>query len=151
MCLPHSVLFLYRNYQYLVIMSSSSSRLSMSTCIHKTGIPDSKVHGANMGPIWGRQDPRGPHVGPMNLAMWDCLGVIFKGDKITYSIETCIRGSGNPAWPREWVWQLTPSISSFNVYDYMFDWQLQNSVCEQDCSLQFVLNCQWIISVVKEI
>ena len=26
--------------------------------------PDSKVHEANMGPIWGRQDPGGPHVGP---------------------------------------------------------------------------------------
>ena len=26
---------------------------------------DSKVHGANMGPIWGRQDPDRPHVGPM--------------------------------------------------------------------------------------
>ena len=35
--------------------------------------PDSKVHGANMGPIWGRQDPGGPHVGPMNLAIWDGL------------------------------------------------------------------------------
>ena len=23
--------------------------------------PDSKVHGANMGPIWGLQDPGGPH------------------------------------------------------------------------------------------
>ena len=34
------------------------------------GIPDSKVNGANMGPIWGRQDPGGPHVGPMNLAIW---------------------------------------------------------------------------------
>ena len=31
---------------------------------------DSKVHGANMGPIWGRQDPGGPHVGPMNFAIW---------------------------------------------------------------------------------
>ena len=31
--------------------------------------PDSKVHGASMGPIWGRQDPGGPHVGPMNLAI----------------------------------------------------------------------------------
>ena len=36
-------------------------------------IPDSKVHGANMGPIWGRQDPGGPHVGPMNFAIWDGL------------------------------------------------------------------------------
>ena len=33
--------------------------------------PDSKVHGANMGPIWGRQDPGGPHVGPMNLVIWE--------------------------------------------------------------------------------
>ena len=29
--------------------------------------PDSKVYGANMGPIWGRQDPGGPHVGPMKF------------------------------------------------------------------------------------
>ena len=34
-------------------------------------IPNGKVHGANMGPTWGRQDPGGPHVGPMNLAFWD--------------------------------------------------------------------------------
>ena len=34
-------------------------------------VPDSKVHGANMGPIWGRQDPDGPHVGPMRLVMRD--------------------------------------------------------------------------------
>ena len=33
--------------------------------------PNSKVHGANMGPIWGRQDPGGPHVGPMNFVLWD--------------------------------------------------------------------------------
>ena len=32
--------------------------------------PDSKVHGANMGPIWGWQDQGGPHVGPMNFAIW---------------------------------------------------------------------------------
>ena len=32
--------------------------------------PDSENHGANMGPIWGRQDPGGPHVGPMNFAIW---------------------------------------------------------------------------------
>ena len=32
--------------------------------------PDSKVRGANMGPICGRQDPGGPHVRPMNFAIW---------------------------------------------------------------------------------
>ena len=35
--------------------------------------PDSKANGANMGPIWGRQDPGGPHVGPMNLAIWTAI------------------------------------------------------------------------------
>ena len=36
-------------------------------------IPDSKVHGANMGPIWGQQDPGGPHDDPMNFAIWVCI------------------------------------------------------------------------------
>ena len=39
--------------------------------------PDSKVPGANMGPIWGRQDPGGPHIGPMNFAVWVDFNVIF--------------------------------------------------------------------------
>ena len=34
-------------------------------------IPDSKVHGANMGPTWVLLAPDGPHVGPMNLAIRD--------------------------------------------------------------------------------
>ena len=38
--------------------------------------PDSKVHGANMGSIWGQQDPGGPHVGPMNLALWVNISAI---------------------------------------------------------------------------
>ena len=34
-------------------------------------VPDSTAYGANMGPTWGWQDPGDPHVGPMNLAIWD--------------------------------------------------------------------------------
>ena len=52
----------------------------------KYKLPDSKVHGANVGPIWGRQDPGGPHVGPMNFAMWAVLGNkewIWRKDFIT--------------------------------------------------------------------
>ena len=30
-------------------------------------VPDSKVHGANMEPIWGRQDPGGPMLAPWTL------------------------------------------------------------------------------------
>ena len=37
---------------------------TQSTCV------DGRVHGAGMGSIWGRQDPCGPHVGPMNFAIW---------------------------------------------------------------------------------
>ena len=36
--------------------------------------PDSKVQGANMGPIWVLSAPDGPHVGPMNLAIWERTG-----------------------------------------------------------------------------
>ena len=39
--------------------------------MHVSRTPDSKVHGANMGPVWGRQDSGGPRVGSMNLAIWD--------------------------------------------------------------------------------
>ena len=35
--------------------------------------PESKVHEANMGPIWGHMNPGGPHVGPMNFAIWDSV------------------------------------------------------------------------------
>ena len=40
-------------------------------CVQTNNNPDSKVHGVNMGSIWGRQDPGGPHVGPMNFAIWE--------------------------------------------------------------------------------
>ena len=33
-------------------------------------LPDSMVHGANMRPTWGRQDPGGAHIDPMNIAIW---------------------------------------------------------------------------------
>ena len=35
--------------------------------------PGSKVHGANVGPIWDWQDRGGPYVGPLNFAIWVLL------------------------------------------------------------------------------
>ena len=55
------------------------------------GSPDSKVHGANMGPTWGRQDPGGPHVGPMNLAIWESP-LSSKITGLWLQINTCYRG-----------------------------------------------------------
>ena len=63
-------------------------------------LPDSKVHGAYMGPIWGRQDPGGPHVGPMNFAICaDCnkwlhgqvLRKVFKLIFIPHALEFWLR------------------------------------------------------------
>ena len=48
---------------------------------------DSKVHGAKMGPIWGRQDPGAPHVGPMNLAI--LVGTDIKSYKLT--VKQCLK------------------------------------------------------------
>ena len=38
-------------------------------------IPDSKIHGANMGPTWVLSAPDGPHIGPMNLAVRDVVEI----------------------------------------------------------------------------
>ena len=74
-------------YQFVVLLFSCTVRLfyglSHSFVVRPPSQykdPDSKVHGANMWLIWGRQDPGGPHVGPMapnwphvgpmNLAIW---------------------------------------------------------------------------------
>ena len=46
--------------------------------------PDSKVCGANMGITWGRQDPGGPHVGPINLAIWACMEATWQNVRLLY-------------------------------------------------------------------
>ena len=54
-------------------------------------IPDIKVYGAYMGPTWGRQDPGGPHVGPMNLAFWDVFKVsAYMLEQSTYVMPSLI-------------------------------------------------------------
>ena len=67
MCLPWNVLY---SGDY-----SRHRRLPLILCTTNQG-PDSKVHRANMGPIWGRQDPGGLHVGPMNFAIQGHMYVV---------------------------------------------------------------------------
>ena len=60
-------------------------------CYPSIPIPDSKVHGAIMGPIWSRQDPGGPHVGRMNLTLWDVIQSYFHfGDVIMSTMASQI-------------------------------------------------------------
>ena len=55
---------------------------------------DSKVHGTNMGPIWGRQDPDGHHVGPMNFAIWAAI-VIYNLTYIGYKCYDVLKNNKN--------------------------------------------------------
>ena len=68
-------------------------------------IPDSKIHGANMGLIWGRQGPDGPHVGPINLAIRDDLS--FPGSdesKQQISHNKCKFIFHNESWVFGTIW-----------------------------------------------
>ena len=49
--------------------SNQTTRASRQT----QKVPDNKVHWANMGPIWGWQDPGWPYVSPMNFVIWGCF------------------------------------------------------------------------------
>ena len=57
----------YRNTFIYNHQSKETWRVHMKT---KT-LPDSKVHGTNMGPTWVLSAPDGPHVGAMKLAIRD--------------------------------------------------------------------------------
>ena len=73
---------------YWPICTREYSSLSTKKVKYTTySTPDSKVHGANMGPTWGRQDPGGPHVGPMNLAIWGYRGIISSLNGFRLSIQ----------------------------------------------------------------
>ena len=52
---------------------------------------DSKVHGANVGPTWVLSAPDGPHVGPMNLAIWEVLELLL----VAYISEAVCSMSSN--------------------------------------------------------
>ena len=56
-----SVMWIHRNAQTLELIGIYYE--------HTVDHPDSKVHEAYVGPIWGRQDPGGLHVDPMNFAI----------------------------------------------------------------------------------
>ena len=64
-----------QNAPRIWLMYIGNMPLLMNKMKHELPIADSesKVHGANMGPTWALSAPDGPHVGPMNLAIWGPL------------------------------------------------------------------------------
>ena len=63
----------YYKYQCTLVVWPCYAIESLKVCITDYDSPDSKVPGANMEPIWGRQDPDGPRVGPMSFTIWTIL------------------------------------------------------------------------------
>ena len=53
--------------------------------------PDSKIHGANMGPTWVLSAPDGPHVGPMNLAIWGIYPRKYVGPCMLKSVSCFLK------------------------------------------------------------
>ena len=98
MSLPSYILQLWRKGIFIcIIIFSEKNVCEMETstvCVDY--FPDSKVHGTNMGPTWVLSAPDGPHIGPMNLAIW-----VF-----TKVRKTCLQGvfSRGTLWgARGWV------------------------------------------------
>ena len=58
---------------YQNVYSLLTRAIGFKTVICYFIIPDSEVHGDNMGPTWVLSAPDGSHVGPMNLAIRGCI------------------------------------------------------------------------------
>ena len=64
-------------------------------------LPWKQVPGANMGHIWGRQDPGGPHFGPRKFAVWVVIPCLTHSGWVThiYLSKLNIIGSDNDLVP----------------------------------------------------
>ena len=92
---------------------------------------DSKVHGANMGPPWGRQDPGAPHVGPMNFAIWDPLRCAWRGCLMLQGIQ-----QNNVGHYNVWIYIMVGNIHCYkcdNLHAYNTIWSAGNLfvLCEE--------------------
>ena len=71
--------------------------------------PDSKVHVANIGPIWVLSSPGGPHVGPRNLAI-----------RVVLKIALLVQRRG----PVHMIWKWRDgSILGWYQHMTLFHWQ----------------------------
>ena len=71
-CTTSRVIRPWRSYWRWILIRTCDGLVPSGTQLAMAS-PDSKVHGGNMGPIWVRQGPGRPHVGPMNFVIWGGL------------------------------------------------------------------------------
>ena len=63
----------YWKHEDMLSLQTTNFFIALETpysCVILYGCPDSKIHGANMGPTWVLVAPGGPHVGHTTLAIW---------------------------------------------------------------------------------
>ena len=73
------------------------TRPAVNMAVEKTN-PDSKVHGANMGPIWGPTGPRWAHVGLRKFVIWGhlvrCHFMYHNYDAVWCLLSTIVKSLG---------------------------------------------------------
>ena len=80
--------------------------------------PDSKIHGANMGPTWVLSAPDGPHVGPMNLAIREYISYLLWHLSVMVNdliiVKLLAKEFGLTAWGMlYWVYIINPLRAKF--------------------------------------
>ena len=64
-----TIMFIVKSLAYILFVKQFFRLRTNKTSKIWQYCPDSKVHGANMGPTWVLSAADGPHVGPMNVAI----------------------------------------------------------------------------------
>ena len=119
-----------------VDITRSKWLLRFAVRFDKESSPDSKIHRANMGPIWGQQDPGGPHVGPMNFAIWVNMNAYAhvkarslekENTSVLTNIKHYLRGENKSNKNKVWLyheifWYIQILMHKDNQYHWIVRW-----------------------------
>ena len=145
----------------------NGSRLIGSTGVIGHLYRDSKAHGANMGPIWGRQDPGGPHVCPMSFAIWGvypikyhslfvpCFGWVvlsITSQMIHWKIPhqlTSLQNKCRTTGPDQQNWGRSGRLSIFIIYKFGQNCALVQQVSDLILKTDSLVLGQWYDGCAK--
>ena len=105
-----------------------------------------------MGPIWGRQDPGGPHVGPLDLAVWIYLwgypayiNTLWPSDAYYIQIYIVIQGNINVRYV-----DLNRAELPENISYYYFHWKHWLQWCNSNTKILLIVDHSLIVLWVNE-
>ena len=117
----------------IFIIIATSSRANNSLC--HSNFPDSKVHGANMGPTWVLSSPGGPHVGPMNIAIREYHVVLPISANTGLDTGLCCLTTTGP-YPNQWRLIIIWLLRNINIFQWNF---IQVNTFENSCKMATIL------------